>query len=233
MKLPAFLATVIFASTAFTSHASLITWGAPTTISNDSDATTAGTRVGAFNVGSFGVASTTINGTTFDPLIANGTSVTLGNFNLTASGGLGGTNFAGAPAGTSPSYAALVGSQMFTFSNSNAILTMSGLVTGDTYLFQWWSNASATAAPSLTTATGDGGGAVTLSNKAVGTSGQFVIGSFIADATGTQAITFSGARQLNGFQLRNVTPAAVPEAGTTLAGVMMLGLLGARRRRAR
>ena len=71
MKLTPFLrrgslAAVVVATaalaTAASTHAALIAWGAPTGITGDSDVSTAGTLVGAVNVGAPGVGSTTVNG---------------------------------------------------------------------------------------------------------------------------------------------------------------------------
>ncbi len=70
-----------------TAHAALMTWSAPTAISGDSDVVNTGAVVGAFNLGSLAVPSTTVNGVTFGsfgiPSTGSFTSTTVGNFNLT------------------------------------------------------------------------------------------------------------------------------------------------------
>src|ERR1043166_7327806 len=53
----------------FTSSAAVVSWGAPTTISGDSDVSTSGTLLGAVNWGfssaGIGNPTTTVNGVTF------------------------------------------------------------------------------------------------------------------------------------------------------------------------
>lgn len=232
MKLSPILAAAFLTLTASSTHASLFTWSAPTNISGDSDVNTTGVLVGAVNLGSGGVGSTTVNGVNFTGLAASGTTISLGNFSISSSvtNALGGSNFVGAPSGFSAGYQALLNSELLTFSGSDAVLTMSGLVSGETYLFQWWANESNSAASNTTTATSEGQ-TVSLSSRAVGDRGQFATATFTADATGTQVISFGGAHRTNGFQLRQLVPAAVPEPGTALAGLALLGLCGMRRRR--
>jgi hypothetical protein len=85
---------------------------------------------------------------------------------------------------------------------------MSGLVVGERYEFQWWSNASGGTGSVLTTATA--GNSVTLATSPSGGQGQvgqFALGTFIAD-NAAQVVTFDGPVQdiLNGFQLRQLGP---------------------------
>jgi hypothetical protein len=64
-----------------TTHAALVTWGAPQNITCDSDVSTAGTLVGALNIGATGVGSTTVNGVTFTGVAVTGSNnVTSGIF---------------------------------------------------------------------------------------------------------------------------------------------------------
>src|SRR5262249_5061681 len=115
---------------------------------------------------------------------------------------------------------------------TNAItLTMSGLTPGNTYEFEWWKNVSNGFQSHTATATA--GNAVSLnSNTSGGTAGgigQFARGTFVADATTLETITFTSAVQttFNGFQLR-----VVPEPGTlSLAGLGLLVAFGMRRRK--
>ena len=242
------LASALLGLTAISSHAAVVTWGAATNINpvggaaSGLDVSTTGTLVGAFNVGAPGVASTTVNGTTFTGLALTGTSVTSGNFTLSSTV-LSGTNLAGsgaAPFSTlSSSYQALLSST----SNSTQpiTLTMSGLVTGAAYQFEWWSTASSVNVNLITTATA--GGVVALGSNTgavLGGLGQFALGTFVADATTQQVITFasptSNSLILDGFQLRLLpAAAAVPEPGSALAGMLALGVclsgLGRRHRR--
>jgi len=184
-------------------HAATVTWGAATNISGDTDVSTNGTLVGAINIGAPGVANTTVNGVLFTGLALTGNNVTSGNFNLATAGGFGASN--GLGSGTPPfsalsePYQTLLASAATSFT-VGITLTMSGLTVGDTYEFQWWSNASGGTASVLTTATA--GNSVTLATSPSGGQGevgQFAIGTFIADST-SQVVTFNGPVQdiLNG-----------------------------------
>src|SRR4051812_43188466 len=68
------------------SHGAVITWGAATNISGISDVTTAGTLVGAFNLGADGVSQATVNGVTFAPFAYTAPTTTVGNFQITQVG---------------------------------------------------------------------------------------------------------------------------------------------------
>jgi hypothetical protein len=216
------LLVAVFAG-AQSARASSITWGAATGISGDTNVSTAGSLVGAFNVGGTGVGATTVNGVLFAPFAASGTSVTSGNFNFSNATGFGANNFAGsasAPFSTlSASYQALLSSIAGGVSTPS-ILTMSGLVPGRQYQFEWWTTFAPDVFDYTTVATA--GNSVTLHSNpagAVGGVGQFAIGAFTADAT-TQVITFTTGNLsyfIDGFQLRDVTAdAAVPEPGSLL-----------------
>jgi hypothetical protein len=217
------------------SHASAITWGSPQNISGDSDVDTTGSLVGAFNIGVSGVGSTTINGVTFAGLALTGSNVTSGNFNLTIATSFAGNNsvgFAAAPFNTlSAAYQGMLSTEAGDFTNP-ITLTMSGLTPGNTYEFEWWKNVSNGFESHTATATA--GNAVSLNSNtsagATGGIGQFALGTFVADATTSQTITFSSTVQdtFNGFQLRT---GAVPEpTALSLAGLGLLVAVGRRRR---
>ena len=85
-----FLAIAFLAFLALSSrvtHGASITWDAPDNISGVGDVSTAGTLVGAANVGDTGVPSTTVNGVNFQSFAAPGGNGTSGMFAMTAGGG--------------------------------------------------------------------------------------------------------------------------------------------------
>src|SRR5439155_4517238 len=100
---------------------------------------------------------------------------------------------------------------------SSISLTWGGITPGDTYLVQFWvqDGRNSTTAERSETLTG---GANTSAALAYGFGdsgpGQYIIGTFVADGTGTQTITlnaFGGAdigasAQVNLMQLRDITP---------------------------
>ena len=242
MHTPSFTRLLTFSAAlavaASTTHAASITWGLPTNINpaggaaSDLDVSTAGTLVGAFNLGGTGVGNTTVNGTTFTGLALAGSNVTSGNFNFATAGTFAGTNsvgFGSAPfSSLSAPYQALLSSAAGTATGPTPFtLTMSGLVTGQTYQFEWWSSQSRFPVNNLTTATA--GNAVSLDYNPTSTGGgvgQFAIGTFVADATNQQVITFthgggfaSADDVINGFQLREVS--VIPEPSTWAFGIAL------------
>jgi len=231
----------VLAFSAATTQAANITWGSATNITGDSDVSTNGTLVGAFNIGDLGVANTTVNGTLFTALPVSGTSVTSGNFTLSG-GNLHAINSAGS--GVAPfsllstQYQALLSSVGVSLSGFSITLVMSGLVVGATYEFQWWSNRSN---EFVTTTTATAGGSVTLSSNTTGLAGglgQFAIGTFIADSA-SQQITFPGdvlhQELINGFQLRQLGQVTVPDTGSTalLLSLALLAFVGLSWKKAR
>ncbi len=235
------LAASILGFTALASHAAVVSWGAAQGIAGDSDVSTAGTLVGAFNLGGTGVSSPAVNGVTFTGFAvpSGSTNVTSGNFNLTSPG----ISFAGnslttgsAPFSTlSAPYQALLSSATGGSGSGPITLNISGLAIGQNYQFQWWTNDSVGL---VGTQTATAGNAVTLASNTGGFGGlgQFAVGTFTADAT-SQSIVFTSSNVplLDAFQLRNLSASAVPEPGSALAGMLALGVclsgLGARQRR--
>lgn len=207
-----------------TAHAgaegSVINWGTPATISNDSDVRTDGALVAAFNMNGPAV---TVNGVPFAswtfPFMATTTS--MGNFTITESPGhllAQSTSSNSAPfTGLSSNYQTLLGTAVSTDDNNTLTLTITGLTLGQTYEFQWWLNASqyAGGSPGFRT-TASAPLNVTLDDNTTnqfGGVGQTVAGTFFAGDV-TEVITFNGADStqaptINAFQLR-----AVPEPST-------------------
>ena len=231
-------------------QAATIVWGSETDISGDPDVSTNGTLVGAFNLGG---SSTTVNGVAFEAFVIGPPQVgsqtedsfytlsivperaehTLTNFD---------TSSTLSPFTTlSSGYQALLGTSAGSnFADRVTTLTLSGLMIGTTYQFQAWVNDSHVSgccsfgifldnSVNLDPNTErDAGGDVVE-----GGLGQYVIGTFVADAT-SQALDFERGEiggGLNGFQLREVSPQAVPEPATiALIGTALLGLAVRRRR---
>lgn len=218
-------AVAILGLMAATSHAAVISWEAPHNITGSTDVSTIGTLIGAVNLGSPGVASTTVNTVLFQalPIDVTDTTVTLGDFTLTGTptflqfpNGLYGS--AASPFSTLPAaYQALLSSAAHIEEPNTFTLTMSNLTVGYQYQFEWWSNLSGTIGQ-LHSATATN--TVTLNDNVSGIEGglgQYGIGAFTADAT-SQTVTFSAVGAVNGamangFQLRQT---AVPEPGTGL-----------------
>jgi hypothetical protein len=217
-----------------------ILWGQPTTISRDADVDTAGTLVGALNLG-LPTTNTTVNGVPF-----TGLSLTFvqssGPFSFSVSGvGFFGESTAGSPnppfSALSQPYQTLLGAGSGAMGFPTAppfLLTITGLTAGDKYEFEWWTNLSFGTQPQVMAAAGNG---VVLSSNTTGTDGgvgQFATGTFTADAT-SEVITFSGVSGgspvLNGLQLRDLGPATpVPEPSTlALFALGGLGVAGWRR----
>ena len=209
------------------------------------DVSTAGTFVGALHFGN-PAANTTVNGVTFTginpgPFTAN--TITSGDFTLATANPASAFSAAGsggviAPFTTlSASYQSLLRGvlQIGNAAPPTLTLTMNNLMAGATYQFEWWNDTSNNPANFTTTATA--GNAVTLNsnpgNNLNGGLGQYAIGTFVADATTSQAITFAGDgdKVLNGFQLRQLAPPTVPEPGSALFGLALLAPALTRRAR--
>lgn len=219
-------------------HAAVVTWGTAANISGDSDVSTLGTKVGAFNIGRAGVASTTINTVLFDPFAITGSPTTVGDFTLSEFPGvlLGDNTFFGSASAPftslSASYQSLLQSGAHTVTLTMT-LTMNNLSVGQLYQFQWWANNSNSfGSGGITTASATN--SVTLdwnSNDTVGGTGQFAIGTFTADNS-TQTIDFVGAgsnfpeNAINGFQIR-----IVPEPSSAALGLIGIAALVFRRHR--
>jgi hypothetical protein len=257
LSLTAFAVALALACTVHAQNPA-VTWGTPTTISADSDVVTTGTFVAAFNFGAPGVASTTINGVVFSPFeVPNDNApgdVAVGNYDVNfispgpsspgrESGNFFGKSFRPPYSNLPLEYQALLSPYVTTEGGGGTMaLTMSGLMNGQTYLFEFWASDADLAGTNpgdITTATSTNLVSPHPNTDGFdGSPGQFVTGTFTANATGSEQITFEGFNTadmstraiLNGFELRTVE---VPEPSTwamATVGVTSFLVLRARRK---
>jgi hypothetical protein len=220
-----------------------VTWGSAQNITGDSDVSTLGTLLYAYNAGDSGVTATTVNGVTFSPFVFpfdGSNSTTTGNVTFTESPSFL-TNYnnlgsASAPFSTlSPNYQTLLSSGGSAGADTTLTATLDGLTVGRDYLFQWWTNDSNNspwlASTESSEATFFGPNAVTLdanTSNAAGGTGQYVIGTFNAVGTllSIELNGIGGYPLINAFQVRDVTAAAVPEPGQIAASLLLLAGIG-------
>ncbi len=221
---------------------SLLIWGNATNISGDSDVSTNGSLVAAFNM--FG-PDVTVNGVTFSQFNVTGgtTSATNGNFTFTETPGVlvPANNFGSASApfsNLSANYRTLLSSAISTSDNNTLTLAIHNLTVGQIYQFQFWTNASNfnpnfgfdTVATSPLPVTVDAN-----TTNANGGVGQWVIGTFTCGDP-NQFITFNGtnssqAPTVNAFQLRNVSVVPEPSSLSLLAIGAAFGYVKLQRRK--
>jgi len=211
-------------------HASTITWGAPQTISGDSDVSTVGTLVNAVALNAITNPSTsTVNGVTFHFVAETFPAFSYGNFSFGCPIGCaahGDRNPSPAPFGNLSSAYQLILSGRAGAVNP-LVLTISALTPGVTYQFEWWNNNS-DAEQDSTTATQ--GNSVTLSDNTTGVAGgvgQFDIGTFVGDASGTEVIDFSNTSTLDlDLSAAELRALPIPEPGALLlVGPAVAGLV--------
>jgi len=236
-----------------------ITWGSATTIAGDTDVSTSGTLLYAYNVGWDGatggfngstgtaVAAATVNGVTFSAFglpagyPTSGNTVTVGSVTMTeAPGNLWSSNSLGNATGLSSSYQSLLASGGGASNPATITITLGGLTVGNQYQLQVWSNNSGngTGAYSTPIANTLVSSVVTLdanTTNAAGGVGQYVLGTFTA-ATTSMNFTLAGTGAsgasplINAFQVRDLT--AIPGPGG-LALAVGLGAAGSGGRRRR
>lgn len=223
-------------------NAADITWQSPTTISGTSDVSIVGTLVGTWGPGDdWGGTSRSdyypVNGVTF---AAYG-SGPFGSWISTS--GLDDRYGSYANPNTADSnYNFILQTAIYSYGSSIS-LTWGGMTPGNTYQLEFWVNDgrnSATAERSETITGGATTSAALLYGTGVnGTSpGQFILGTFVADGTGTQSITlnaFGGAdigasAQINLLQIRDITPVPEPSTVAILSGGFGVLIWGLRRK---
>src|SRR5437899_2491519 len=200
-----------------TANAADITWQTPTTISGASDVSTLGTLVGTWAPGddAYNPDSLPVNGVTFN---AYGS----GPFNsfVSTSGIDAHYTSYNSPATGDNNYDTILKAAVYG-NGSSISLTWGGMTPGDSYLLEFWvqdGRNSITAERSETLT----GGANTTAALAYGFGdsgpGQCIIGTFVADGTGTETITLnasggndiSPSAQVNLMQLRIINLAPRP-----------------------
>jgi hypothetical protein len=209
----------------------LINWQTPATISGASDVSTLGTYLGSWAPYDGSANTLPVNGVTFQGF-SDLSGLSPVNFDN------GYTGF-GSPGTANVNYNSLL--QCATFSNESTpnSLTWGGMTAGDSYLVELWVNDGRNIGQARSE-TFTGGGSISA-NVLYGSDGsgpgEYIIGEFVADSTGTETIDVtpysSGANpdpQLNLFQVRDITPTPEPSTiALTATGAAAL-LLGLRRR---
>jgi len=190
-------------------NAADVTWQTPKTISDPSDVSTLGSYFGSW--APHGSGSFTINTVTFQNF-SDLPSLTQNFQNNT------GNNTYNNPGTSDANYNDYMTSGAFQNDASSPSFGWGGMTIGDTYLVQLWVNDSrnSTTAQRTESVTGGANTSAFLSYGPVGGAGQFIIGTFVADATTESLSLNSGpnfpSAQLNLFQVRDITP--VPEPST-------------------
>lgn len=247
------MVAIASAALAGAAHGAAIIWGPVSGITGDADVSTSGALVGAYN---FAGAQTTVNGVSFAPwqlgatinkgacpsLPATGTYTT-GNYALAYSlNNCGGdqigesdTSSLAAPySALSSAYRSLLGTAG-SRGDKEILLTLGGLTAGQAYEIQFWVNDSNNFDPPGNTYPLTIDNTVDLDpNTSIiaGGLGQFVLGNFVADASSQSLSLYGGEVGIfNGFQLRALPAAAVPEpASVALVALGLIGLLATSRR---
>jgi nitrous oxide reductase accessory protein NosL len=203
---------------------SMISWSTPTTISNPTDISTIGTLLYAYNGSD---SDTTVNGVTFTG--ENGTTnwgvgvTLLGWSEWTPSdfeGGKSQWSTSNSPWDNLPAgYKTMLQGGTYSWSGVSTV-KLNNLVVGHQYQVQVWAH---TCDNSVATELVSGANTVALavnSLQALDGLGQFVIGTFTANAT-TQSFTMdgnTGNRQINAIQVRDISGNVTWEAPKTISG---------------
>lgn len=184
--LAALLGALAVFSLPVASHAAAVTFGAATTIAADTDVSTSGTLLYAYD---WANSAQTVNTVTFVGTTA--TNTVGANLTLSVFSGNNSSAFTSATApfsGLSTAYKAILVGADYTSGATAATVTLNGLTVGHSYLVQLWVNDPRSGATSTRTetVTSGGGNTVTLAycvTTVAGNPGQYTVGTFTADAT--------------------------------------------------
>ena len=203
--------------------AATITWGAATTISSDTDVSTSGSLLYAYDDSNSGVTINTVPFAPGNSATALGGDITMTGFSASNANTFGVTNNPTTWSGLSSAYKTLLQGGAYGTSAA-ATITLNHLTVGHSYQVQVWVNDSRYLAVRTETATSSGGNTITLSydsGGAVGGVGQYTIGTFTASAA-TQAFTLTGnsSSQINAIQVRDQTSPANGVWNTTTSGAL-------------
>ncbi len=206
--LPLLASALAMALLPFGVSAANITWNTPVTVVGDTDATTNGALLYAYDESG---AAATVNSVSF----AAGNSTTSLGGNVTISGISAGTYGSFGASGTpwnnlSSSYQTVLTGAAYGGTGAGTI-TLNNLVVGHNYVVQFWVDDSRTAGNGRNE-TNSSGNTVVLSYNSTGAAGgvgQYTIGTFTASAT-TQSFTLqansnAGSTQINAIQVRDLT----------------------------
>lgn len=230
MKLVILSAVMISASVLVAnSQNANVAWENPAMISGSSDVNIEGMLYGTWAPGDdWGGTNRSdyypVNGVTF---AAYGTSGV--DFNISGSGiNMDRYNGFANPNTPDSNYNYLLQTAEFNWnaSSSSMILSWSNMTVGNTYLVQMWLNDGRSGQTGTSTFKG---GVNTSDPVAIGdgTPGQYIIGTFVADATGSESITISPGIMLNLVQVRDLTSVPEPSVAAMLTvgiGIMLIGL---------
>ncbi len=207
-----------------------VTWQTPVPISGTADVSTQGVYFGSWapqdgSANQYPVNSVTFQG--FSDLPGFESDATFDN----------GYNGFGSPNTSDSNYNTLLQYGRFSNEGSPASFSWSGMVPGKTYLIQFWVNDGRNIGESRSeTITGGANTSGPLSYGSDGSGpGQYIIGTFVADSSGSQTLTLtpfsSGPNpelQINLFHVRDITPTPnvtwrVPAAISDPSDVSTLG----------
>ena len=184
-KIVLYAATAVMLTAVAQAQNANVTWQAPTTVSGASDVSAQGLYYGSWAPYDGNANSLPVNGVTFQgfsDLPGFNTSGFDSGYNSFPNPGTGDNNY-----NTLLQYGAYDGS-----GNGNDTVTWTD-IPGHTYLIQIWANGNAANRSETIT-----GGANTSDTINYGNSAQYIVGTYVADGSGSETITLSGAASGNG-----------------------------------